>query len=96
MTEEDKVLQFHQNGSAVLKNPAFQLAMTSIRSKYIEEFKNTPMFGGEKHREKMHVALNLFDELEMELEKMLQDGRALLEMEKRKNRVVRGEFTNQT
>ena len=87
----DRILELYQSGAEVLKSPAFQLAMTAIKAEYIEEFGKTKLFNGEAHREKLWATMNTVNELERRLENMLSDGRALLKLEERPNRAVRGE-----
>ena len=89
----DRTLELARCGAEVINNPAFRMAIMAIKSEYIEEFGKTKLFGGEKHREKVWATMKMINDLEYKLESMLQNGKALLEMEKRQNRVIRGEFT---
>lgn len=89
--EEEAVIELSASGRAVLGNRAFQLVMTAIKAEYIEDFGKTKLFGGEKHREKIWVAMDVVNRLEEKIEKMLSDAEYLKKELKRRNISIRGE-----
>lgn len=74
------------NAKTILQNDAFQKAHKKLRDRVIDEFKRTPLFNGEKHREQLYTQINYIDDIYAELERMVADEMRKLEKEGRTGR----------
>lgn len=73
MTHEEKVA-FAEQGKAVLKNPAYEAAMTARKAKIFEAFCNSGPEDTERREEYWRSMRNILS-LEADLKRILTDGK---------------------